>query len=77
MLRVAEELINKGWMSQAEYDTLSDLSDVFIMSGGAKYKPPIESRALLLPVLTEEEIDKKRYNAIREKDTNYDDGSRE
>lgn len=61
MYRLSNELINKGWMTQTEYETLSDLSDVYMMSGNINdsyVRPAIIQRALTLPVYTEEEVEK-------------------
>ena len=61
MYRLATELINQEYMSQTEYDTLSDLTDVYLMSGGSNYvRPSLVQRALSLPVLTDAEIEIKR-----------------
>lgn len=60
MYRLSKELIAKGWMSQIEYDTLNELSDVYLMSAGAGMsyvRPSLVQRALQLPVLTDEEIE--------------------
>lgn len=61
MYRLATDLINQEYMSQTEYDTLSDLTDVYLMSGGSNYvRPSLVQRALSLPVLTDAEIEIKR-----------------
>lgn len=55
MYRLSSELINKKWMSQSEYDTLYDLADVYKLSCKEEV-PSLVKRALMLPVLTDEEI---------------------
>ena len=68
MYRLANELISKNWMSQTEYDTLFELSEVYNMSGGPVYsKSSLIKRALNLPVLTDEEIQLKKLEEERKK----------
>ena len=55
MFRLGSELLNKGWMTQNEEETLKDLYEVYMISG-AESEPTIVTRALLLPILTDEEI---------------------
>ena len=62
MYRIANELLSKQWMSQTEYDTLSELSSVYSDAGGTISKHSLIERALSLPVLTDEEIQKKKFN---------------
>ena len=67
MYRLASELINKQWMSQIESDTLEDLLNVYISSGNVN-TPSVVKRAMVLPVLTDEEIRlKKEKREIKEK----------
>lgn len=58
--KLANELIAKQWMSQSDYESLQELSDVYMKSGDSHYViPNIIQRALSLPVLTDEEIEAK------------------
>ena len=58
--KLANELIAKQWMSQSDYESLQELSDVYMKSGDSHYViPNIIQRALNLPVLTDEEIEAK------------------
>ena len=67
MYRLANELISKNWMSQTEYETLSELSEVYNMSGGPRHsKSSLIKRALDLPVLTDEEIRYKKFEEQKE-----------
>lgn len=71
MYRLANELIEKKWMSQTEYETLSDLSDVYLMAGGSNYvRPSTIQRALMLPVLTDDEIANHMYERIVDNNNN-------
>ena len=74
MYRLANELISKNWMSQTEYDTLSELSEVYNMSGGPRHsKSSLIKRALNLPVLTDEEIQFKKYEDIKNQESIEDE----
>ena len=55
MYRLGSELVKKGWATENESETLQDLYNVYI-TAGAKDKPNVVERALLLPVLTDDEI---------------------
>ena len=58
--KLANELIAKQWMSQSDYESLQELSDIYMKSGDSHYViPNIIQRALNLPVLTDEEIEAK------------------
>lgn len=68
---LAIKLINKGWMSQTEYETLSELTDVYLMSASVQdgyVKPSLIQRALELKVLTEQEAEelKKKKSGSKE-----------
>lgn len=78
MYRLANELISKNWMSQTEYDTLSELSEVYNMSGGPRHsKSSLIKRALNLPVLTDEEIQFKKYEDIKNRESITEDDESE
>lgn len=55
MYRLGSELVKKGWATENESETLQDLYNVYV-TAGAKDKPNVVERALLLPVLTDDEI---------------------
>ena len=58
--KLANELIAKQWMSQSDYESLQELSDVYMKSGDSHFViPNLIQRALNLPVLTDEEIEAK------------------
>ncbi len=58
--KLANELIAKQWMSQSDYESLQELSDIYMKSGDSHYViPNLIQRALNLPVLTDEEIEAK------------------
>ena len=59
-MQFTNELIAKQWMSQSDYESLQELSDVYMKSGDSHFViPNLIQRALNLPVLTEEEIEAK------------------
>ena len=64
MTRLANEIITKGWMTETDHETLSDLSDVWLKAGGSDNYviPVVVQRALNLSVLTDDEIE-RRLNA--------------
>lgn len=57
---LVDSLIEKGWSSQNEHDTLKELVEIYVKSGDTDYSiPGIIQRALNLPVLTEKEINER------------------
>lgn len=71
MYRLSNELIAKGWMTQTEYDTLSDLTDVYIRNGSKNdsyVRPSLAQRALQLPVLTDDEVENMKRKKKQEEE---------
>lgn len=75
LYRLSAELISKGWVSQIEYETLQDLYDVYKMSSPNPIYDGQNNnirRALMLPILTEEEIEAKIYEDAMHDKYDYD-----
>lgn len=63
MMRLTNELLAKGYMTETESETLDDLVQVFMQSAGdgdTYIIPNIVSRALKLSILTADEINQKQ-----------------